>query len=438
MDFINLLAVLGRPWFMEPQRALSYAQLAAQVIKTGSMPASDKRWVYGDGGNYGFGPVFRVDKDATVTPTGPVQIIRMNYAVAKYDFCGVPGTQTLQQFIAAANADDAIKSIVLWIDSPGGQCDGTEQLAQAVKSSAKPIVAYSDGMMCSAAYWVGSSAREVVVNGANNGWNASIGSIGTMARWADDSGKNEREGVKIHTVFATQSKDKWGSFLAANAGDYAELIRELDGLNESFLSAVKANRDSKIDLEKENVLTGKVYNATEAKAYGLIDKIGDLQYSVKRSLQFARSAPSTVINNSNKQNNMAKFPKTSAAAKAQEEFDVLNEGIWVTEEHLNNVESALTSQETTITSLTADNASQLATIGERDTLIAEHVSTIASRDATITTLQAQVATLSRKDSKAFSAPGSEKDDDLNTQELNAATDPTSSINQYADRMLSRF
>lgn len=279
---------MNKPWFMEPVAAQHYAEMAAKMFLTG-MPAGDKRNFYSDRMGLDYGPLFRVDENGSLNKSGIVQVIRLNYPIAKYDYCGDPGTQTLQQLVQSINADETVKSIVLWIDSPGGQADGTEDLANTIRNSAKPVVSFTDQMMCSASYWIGSSAREIVAQGSNNGWNNTIGSIGTMVMWKDDREKMQKEGVKIHTVFATESTDKWGDYFQIMDGKYDGLIKQLDGLNDTFLNGVKANRGPKLNLEKENVLTGKTYNAKEALKFGLIDKIGTFEYAVKRSLQMAKT-----------------------------------------------------------------------------------------------------------------------------------------------------
>lgn len=269
---------------MEPKAAHRYAEMAKQAIYM-NQPIVDKRAMYSW---RDMGAIYRVNENNVLDPNGAISVLRIDAPIAKYDYCGSPGSQTMQQLLDSMQADPTVKAIVLRIDSPGGQVDGTEALANTVKSMKKPVVAFTDGMMASAAYWIGSSAKEIISSGYNNGFNETIGSIGTMAMWADYSKQLENDGVTVHTVFATDSVDKWADFRKANAGDYTDLIKQLDGLNATFLNAVKDNRGAKLDLNKENVLTGKTYNSKEALRYGLIDRIGTLDYAVRRAHALAR------------------------------------------------------------------------------------------------------------------------------------------------------
>lgn len=422
MNIKLLLSIINRPWFIEPSQGEYFAQFAAHMLRTGAMPQGDKRKFYSDGVGLDFGPVFRVNAQGGIDKQGPVQVIRINYPIAKYDFCGDPGTQTIQQLLQAAEADETVAATLLWLDTPGGQVDGTEALASAIKGSKKVKVAYTDGMLCSAGYWLGSSAPEIIVHGANDGWNASIGSIGTMARWVDHSGKYEREGIRVHTVFATESTDKWRTFLDANNGNYDALRRELDGLNTTFLNAVKANRAGKIDLAVENVLTGKTYNAKEALKYGLVDKIGDFQLAIKRSLQLARQA------SKNSTTNTMTFPRTQAAAQSEPAFEQLNEGIWLSEEQLTNVEATLERHETAAQTA-SDNASNLQ--AQIDQLTAQ----AKTDEQTIARLQQQVNELQQDDAGSFSNPGSTGEDPAPGN--GAVDDANLSMNRMADRLLGR-
>lgn len=289
MDIKVLLQALARPWLIEESQAKFWAGIATEIMLTRRMdavPNNDTRTINGRFQRWEFP---RVDDNGNIDVNGAVQLVKVEGPIMKYDFCGSAGTETLQQGIRAANADSSIKSIVLLIDSPGGTVDGTHNLAREVASSSKPVVSFVNGMMCSAAYWIGSGAKEIVVDDANNGYNATIGSIGTMAMWEDDTAAKEAKGIKTNMVFATKSGRKGKAYSDIMGGNYDRLIKELDNLNETFLSSVQQNRGDKLKLDKENVLDGETYDGKEAVKFGLADKIGNFQYALKRSLQLAKT-----------------------------------------------------------------------------------------------------------------------------------------------------
>lgn len=333
VDIKVLIGILGRPWLIEPTQAQHWSDIAQGFLATGNVPQFDKRNDFTRKADNG--ATYRINGSGAIDANGSIQVLKMDAPVAKYDFCGSPGSTSWAQMINAANADPSVKSILIIADSPGGQVDGTEMLANTVKNSAKPIVTFVDSMMCSAMYWIGSSATEIIADGANNGWNVTIGSIGTMAQFEDNSKELEQKGRKRHLVFADASTDKWGDYFSVIGGDYTRVKQELNGINDTFLASVKANRGDKLD---ESTLTGKTYNAKEALKLGLIDKIGSFDYAVKRAAALGKqyskqnSAMSTTNNNA--------FQKVLTAAKA-ESFDVVDGGFLLTEEHLKEIDSEI-------------------------------------------------------------------------------------------------
>jgi protease-4 len=286
MDIKVLIQALARPWFIEESQASVYADLLHNAIyidkKMDAVLNQDKRNGY-------YETYQRVDANANPVSNGPVQLIRVEGALMKNDNCFSAGMESLQQAVRAANLDDTVLSIVLLIDSPGGTVDGTDNLAREIKNSAKPVVAFVNGMMCSAAYWIGSSASTIICDDANDGYNATIGSIGTMCMWKDTTKADEASGVKTNIVTATKSTNKIAKYQEIKAGNYERLIKELDNLNETFLSAVQTNRGDKLNTSDAGVLSGETYDAKAALKVGLIDKIGSLPLAIKTSISLAKT-----------------------------------------------------------------------------------------------------------------------------------------------------
>jgi len=279
------LQVLGRPWLIEESQAHYWAGIAREIFITKSLDAVPNRDTRSNGFSFEFP---RVNANGDQTAKGPVQLVRIEGPLMKYDSSAFLGMETLQQGIRAAANDDTVKSIILIIDSPGGTVDGTHNLAREIEKVKKPVVAFVNGYMCSAAYWIGSGAREIICDDANGGYNSTIGSIGTIAQWYDTKAADKKAGIKEIIVTASKSKRKTSYWDQIDKGVYDRLIKKLDNLNETFLSAIQKNRAGKLNLEREDVLEGDIYDGKDALKYGLIDKIADLPYAIDRSLKLAR------------------------------------------------------------------------------------------------------------------------------------------------------
>ena len=294
-----IVEIFNNIWAIDKRYADSYAPVISSILKGEKIDIdfSAERKKYQAFAISGIdSSTTSVIKDAA---PGSIAVIPIVGAIMKRDqFCGPVGTQTIMDSIKQADANPNISAIILKIDSPGGMVDGTQELADAIKQTTKPIVAYADGLMASAAMWIGSAANEIIASSET----ANIGSIGTMISFADMQPMYEALGVKFHEIYASQSIDKNKIFSDALKGDYSSIQKEmLDPTNKIFMNAIKTNRKGKIDLTNENVLTGKIYMASDAVKYGLADSIGNFDYAISRANELANS---NSINNNSKQYEM--------------------------------------------------------------------------------------------------------------------------------------
>lgn len=83
---------------------------------------------------------------------------------------------TLQ--IESALADARVRSIVVAMDTPGGNVIGVPEFAQAIHDAGaiKPLVVHASEMLLSAGMWSGSGANAIFVSGSV----VSVGSIGVV------------------------------------------------------------------------------------------------------------------------------------------------------------------------------------------------------------------------------------------------------------------
>lgn len=341
MDIKVLLSAFGRPWMISPDHIHGYIAVLDRLIMRDSTLDLAAEFAKENKPDFSYRVNAKGERmSAGSKSRSSIAVIEFVGAVMKQDYCGTPGTQTLAQMLDQANADPSVSGIILYVDSPGGSVDGTSAFASAIQNSQKPVVAYVSGLMASAALWIGSGAKYRIASSGTD----MIGSIGTVARWADWSKFYEQNGIAIHEVYATKSTNKnIESREAAGRNEkkvtnYAPLISNvLDPLNEEFLAAVKQSMPN----ADEEVYTGAIYTAKTALEKGLIDKIGSFQDAIDKVLELSQSTQSKKTTMSETK----KFPKALAASKA-ESFDALNEGIWLTEDQLGNIESSLEENET--------------------------------------------------------------------------------------------
>ena len=183
--------------------------------------------------------------------------------------CGAVSIANLTAMLNTALADPDVGSIVLDIDSPGGQVTGVHEFATRLKEAShiKPVQAYVSGMCASAAYWIATATGHITANKT-----AKIGSIGVVYAWTDDTVAKEKQGYKDYVVVSTQSPDK---YLDPKTKDgRADLQRLADATAKIFIDDVAAYRGTKPKTVLENYGKGKVVLAEEALDAGMIDAVG--------------------------------------------------------------------------------------------------------------------------------------------------------------------
>jgi signal peptide peptidase SppA len=215
---------------------------------------------------------------ASGAPEGSIAVLDIDGPILKNGGMCSYGSSQFTQFVKQADASPNIKGIILKIDSPGGMVDGTNTLADAIKATKKPVVAFvSDGMMASAAMWIGSAADEIYASQKTD----TIGSIGVFTTLYDFREYFAKEGIKIHEIYAPQSTDKNKDYKDAMDGKYAGLKDRLKFIADEFISTVESNRGDKLK-DKKEPFTGKMYSAEQATEIGLIDGIMSFEDVVKR------------------------------------------------------------------------------------------------------------------------------------------------------------
>ena len=217
-----------------------------------------------------------------------VAVIPVQGAMQKRGGMCSQGTKDLVAMLAQANQDPEIAAIVLDIDSPGGQVDGTEEFAQAVASSPKPVVAFIDGMGASAAYWVASQARSIFINSDST---AYAGSLGVLCMSVNQTAFLEKKGYTVEILRSSRAVDKARLNSVEELSDElrAQVVGELDQVAATFISTVQAGRAGKLSAQ-EDVFTGKVYSGAEARRVGLVDATGSLQDAINEAARLAQAA----------------------------------------------------------------------------------------------------------------------------------------------------
>lgn len=281
--------ILRGPWLIEPKTALSYLPLVANILNKTQSDYDPRPEAIGIREVVApTGESISTDEDI---PEGSVGIVNIMGAMIKYGNLCAWGADELVEMCKAYANNDNIVGIVWRMDSGGGSVAAVAPYLDFLKSTNKPVVSLCD-MSASANYYIASGTDHIM---AENNISSTFGSIGVMVEFADFREYYEKQGVKLHTIYADQSTHKNLAFQKALEGDYEPLKEEmLNPLAIKFQDFVKANRRNLKMVE--GVLNGKMFYAEEALDIGLIDSIGNLDAAIDY-VKFLASARSFISTN---------------------------------------------------------------------------------------------------------------------------------------------
>lgn len=347
MSINNLHSLLSGKWFIDSVYANSLMP-ALVTILNGNKLNVDNNSISKE---FSF-----VDKQNNITAASTnnsssnesyVLIVSLKNPIYKYNQeCGPRGTRSKMNTIKSYEADPNCKGIVLDIDSGGGQVSGTPEFHDFLKNYSKPIVTYTDGIMASAAYYIGCATNHIIANKRAD----AIGSIGTMISFLDMTGYYEKKGAKVITEYATKSTNKNKDFRDLLEGKPENYIKnQLDPITDTFHNDVKSVRPNLT----EDVLKGGIYNPEESLKNGLIDELGTMQDAINKVFELSSKNKNT----NPKTNNMAKEIKAPSIQNAlgyEAPFQSNENGVFLQEAELETVENALTTANENVTNITAE------------------------------------------------------------------------------------
>ena len=269
---MRLLDILTSPWAIVPEklfeiREIYFTHLRGEKINIKAIEEAIKvkigKPLDNKSGRY------QVINDTAVIPIQGVIAKRMNLFMRI--FFGGTSTQYVGQDIKEALADNSIKSILLDIDSPGGTVDGTQELAQIIFNgrNQKPVVAYSDGMIASAAYWIGSAADNIYISGDT----IDVGSIGVVTEHVDYSKYDEKAGVKITEIYAGKYKRIASQNQPLTKEGKQYIQDQVDYLYTIFVDEVARQRGVSSDIVLESMADGRIFTGKQAISAGLVDGV---------------------------------------------------------------------------------------------------------------------------------------------------------------------
>lgn len=273
---MKLLDVLTAPWAIEPAKLLEiqaiYAthmrgekiDIAAVEARLGRPLANEPK------------PYDIVDGVAVI----PVEGVIAKRANLFMQISGGASTELIGRDVRAAVADPSVHSIIMAIDSPGGTVDGTQTLANLIRSArdVKPVATLGGGLMASAGYWIGAAAGQVFIEDETT----TVGSIGVVATHVDISKAEEQRGVKTTEIFAGKFKRVASQYGPLSESGRQTIQEQVDYTYSLFVADVASHRGVSEEKVLQDMAEGRLFIGKQAIAAGLVDGVSTLDALIEQ------------------------------------------------------------------------------------------------------------------------------------------------------------
>ena len=212
-------------------------------------------------------------------------IVQRGNLIEEVSGAGMTSTQAFSSALHAAVSDESIEQILIDIDSPGGSVYGVAELAEDIyrARASKRIVAIANSLAASAAYWIGSAAKEFYVTPGGE-----VGSIGVWQAHQDFSRAFEQAGISTTLISAGRYKIEGHPYAALDAEARDFMQSRVDEYYAAFVKAVARGRASSVSLVREGMGEGRVLGAEAARAANMVDGVLSFDRLVQEMVRDAR------------------------------------------------------------------------------------------------------------------------------------------------------
>jgi protease-4 len=205
---------------------------------------------------------------------------------------GVVGGEAFVKLIQKMEKDDAVKGVVLRVNSPGGSAFASEQIYHELKKlkAKKPYVVSMGDYAASGGYYISAGADKIIAQ--PNTITGSIGIFGMIPNIR--KALNDKVGVTFDEV---KTAEHANFFNLTNDWDNLETEKVQKQVEKGygiFLDRVATGR--KMDTAAVNkIARGRVWTGQDALKIGLVDELGGLELAITRVKEIAKIKEADVV-----------------------------------------------------------------------------------------------------------------------------------------------
>ena len=198
-----------------------------------------------------------------------VGVIEINGVIAE--------SKNVLNYLKRFREDNAIKAIVVRVDSPGGAVGPSQEIFREIRktSATKKVVASMGTIATSGGYYIAAGANGIVANPGT-----ITGSIGVIMGFTNYEELLHKIGLVPIVVKSGEYKDI-GSPVRKMKPEEKKILQQFaKKIHRQFIEDIVDGR--KMDMKKvESLADGRIFTGEESKKYGLVDRLGNLEDAIE-------------------------------------------------------------------------------------------------------------------------------------------------------------
>lgn len=208
---------------------------------------------------------------------------------------GFVSYEFVQHALMAAREDAGIRSVIVDLNTPGGEAIGAFETADVMREVAavKPVTAFINGMAASAGYAIASGANRIVTIRSG-----CLGSIGVVWLHTDMSKAFKASGITPTLIFAGDHKVDGNSYEPLPDHARAYMQSRVNKLYGQFIETVAAGRGEALSADAARETKAEMFDGQDAVDAGLADATGTFESVLSELSNGVNGTPSSLRRNS--------------------------------------------------------------------------------------------------------------------------------------------
>jgi protease IV len=197
---------------------------------------------------------------------------------------GTIGGESTADLLRQARYDNAVKAVVLRVDSPGGSMFASEQIlreVQSLRKAGKPVVVSMSTYAASGGYYISAAANQIFASPTT-----LTGSIGVFSVVPTFQRTLEKLGVKVDGLGTSPLAGTMRQDRALGAATKQILQTSVDHAYAEFLRRVGDGRKKTVE-DVDKIAQGRVWAGVDAQRIGLVDHLGGLKDATDAAAKLA-------------------------------------------------------------------------------------------------------------------------------------------------------